>query len=497
MSRMLVALVVALLATASPSTPTLAELSKLHRHAMGQMPASTARWSGSITHGAVVQPFTVTADSTGRYRGSWQTALGTTVVGSDGSIDWTQDESGAVESQPTDHQFALGFELARLDAYDFGDKSATVNGPLTVDGHKVYAIKIADAANPMTLYLDAKTYLVYGADSTDSTIRYRAHKRFDGFEVPTQIDDTTNGQTTTRKIDSVAFGVDVSDSFAAPTSREPAFPANSTDVTIDFNNPNGLILIPASIDGQTVHLLVDSGSSTSVIDADVAKRLNLPTAGIAKIEGADLLTGTYARADTLTVGGIAFDPFILEAVPLELPQPLRHLGIDGVLGYDFLEHVVARIAYYPRKLQLIQPTAFTYSGTGAIMDVDLSNRVPIVTAAMSGNDKATFTVDTGSDQGLVLYDTFANSHPRDFTHPLDIDPSQSGGVGGSVSARPVTVVEVDLGQFTVRNVTAEVLLRSTGAFAPGLSDGLIGASLLGAFRAVFLDYRGKRLILEK
>ena len=494
---MLIALVAALLANTSPKTPTIAELANLHRHAMGVMPASTARWSGSITRGGVVQPFTVNADSTGRYRGSWQTALGLTIVGSDGNVDWTQDESGAVESQPSTHTFSLGYEIARLNAYDFADKNVTLSGPSALGKHQAYAIKIADADNPMTLYIDAKTYLVDGADTPDSTIRYEAYKRFGGFEVPTQIDDTSGGQTTTRKVDSVTFGVDVAGQFAPPASREPTFPSGSTEVAITFDYPHDLILIPVSIDGKTVHMLLDSGSSTSVIDADVAKRLGLPTAGVAQIEGANLLTGTYARADTLDVGGITFDPFILEAVPLELPGPLKRVGIDGVLGYDFLEHVVARIAYYPHELRLIQPSAFTYGGTGAVMNLDLSKRVPTVTAAMNAGDKATFTVDTGSDQGLVLYDTFANSHPKDFTHPLDIDPSESGGAGGQVSARPVTVVQINLGQFAVNNVPAEVLLRSTGAFTPGLSDGLMGAGLLDAFRAVFLDYRGKRLILEK
>jgi len=494
---MLIALVAALVANGSTPTPSLAELTKLHRHAMGAMPASAARWSGSITRDGVAQSFTVTADSTGRYRGSWQTALGTTVVGSDGSVDWTQDETGAVESQPTNHAFSLGYELARLDAYDFGNKNAVVSGPIAYGGHRAYAIKIADAANQMTLYVDVKTYLVDGADNSGTTIRYESHRRFNGFEVPTQIEDTSNGRTTTRKINSVTFGVDVTGLFAAPASREPTFPSWSTGVSMSFDNPHGLILIPVSVNGQTVRMLVDSGSSTSVIDADVAKRLSLPTAGIAKIEGADLLTGTYARAETLNVGGIVFAPFILEAVPLDLPEALRRDGIEGVLGYDFLEHVVARIAYYPHELQLIQPAAFNYSGTGAVMSIDLSRRVPTVTAAMNGNDKATFTVDTGSDQGLVLYDAFANSHPKDFTHPLDIDPSESGGAGGLVSARPVTVIRIDLGQFTVNNVPAEVLLRSVGAFAPGMSDGLMGAGLLDAFRAVFLDYRGKRLILEK
>ncbi|HET9342377.1 MAG TPA: retropepsin-like aspartic protease [Candidatus Eremiobacteraceae bacterium] len=495
---MLIALVAALLANTASPTPTIAELAKLHRQAMGPMPASTARWTGSITRGDVVQPFTVNADSTGRYRGSWQTALGSTLVGSDGTVDWTQDESGAVESQPSNHSFSLGYEIARLDAYDFSDKHATVSGPSALDDRQVYALKIADPDNPMTLYIDAKTYLVDGADTSNSTIRYRTHKRFNGFEVPTQIDDTSGDQTTTRTIDSVTFGVDVARLFAPPASREPAFPKGSTDVSLTFDDRlPPFILIPVSIDGKTVHMLIDSGSSTSVIDADVAKRLGLPTAGVAQIEGANLITGTYARADTLDVGGIEFDPFILEAVPLDLPQPLKRDGIDGVLGYDFLEHVVARIAYYPRELQLIQPSAFTYSGTGAVMSIDLTRRVPTVTAAMSGNDSATFTVDTGTDQGLVLYDTFANSHPKDFTHSLDIHPNESAGVGGEVAARSVLVVQISLGQFTVNDVQAMVLLRSTGAFAPGLSDGLLGGGLLQAFRAVFLDYRGKRLILEK
>lgn len=497
---MLVALVVALLANAasnaSAQTPSIARLATLHHHAMGPLPAQTARWSGSITRGGVVQPFTVTADSTGRYRGSWQTALGTTLVGSDGTLEWTQDESGTVSTQQSAHLFAFGYELTKLNAYDFDNDTSSVHGLTTVDGHKAYAIRVDDPSNAMTLYLDAKTYLVDGADTGTSTIRYKAYKRFDGFAVPTEIDETAGGQTTTRTIDSVAFGVDVGGSFAAPKSREPAFPSGSTDVTVDFSDPNQLILIPATVDGKTVHLLVDSGSSTSVIDSDVGKRLGLPTAGVAQIEGANLLTGTYARADTLDVGGVVFTPFIFESVPLDLPDALKRDGIDGVLGYDFLEHFVTRIAYYPHEIQLIAPSSFTYSGTGAVLSLDVSKRLPILSTTIGRSDAGSFTIDTGSDQAVVVYDAYAKAHPFDFQQ-TSVAPLGSGGAGGGVPVRAVVLNQINFGAFSFGPYPAEVLLGSNGSFTPGVSDGLIGAALLSQFRAVFLDYRGKRLILEK
>ena len=91
----------------------------------------------------------------------------------------------------------------------------------------------------------------------------------------------------------------------------------------------------------------------------------------------------------------------------------------------------------------------------------------------------------------------ASAHPRDFVDPMDVEPRSSSGVGGDFSTRAGVVTQFNLGDFSVAQVPAEIILHSSGAFTSGESNGLIGAKLLGAFRAVFLDYRGKRLILEK
>lgn len=494
---MLAVLAAALIAPASP-LPSVDDLVARHRHVLKRVHATTGSWSGSIVRGDLVERFQVTADSTGRYRETWTTPLGITIEGSDGVSDWNQDENGNVDSHPTKHAFSFEFALVRLNDFRIEDSSqATVSGPVDVDGHQAYALKVTSPARTSTLFVDVATALLDGVDSGDHVVRYRNYKYYDGTPIPTVIADSTGGITSTRTLDTVVFNVPVTGAFAAPAPREPEFPTGVKEVETDFDSPRGLIVLNATINDKPVRLLLDTGSSSSVLDLDVAKRLGLPSAGTARVQGAGELSGTYARIDRLDVARIEMKPFVVEAVPLKLPEVIAHEGIDGVLGYDFLEHVVTRIAYFPRQIRFTQPAAFSYTGTGTILPLDLSSRVPHVPASVGAGDKGTFTVDTGSDEGLVLYSEFAKAHPYDFTDPVEMSQQRSSGVGGEFTTKAGIITGFTLGSFSVAQVPAEVVLRPTGAFSPGDSDGLIGARLLGAFRAVFLDYRGRRLILEK
>jgi hypothetical protein len=494
---MLAMIAAAVIGSATP-LPSVDDLVLRHKHAVGRFASTTAHWTGTITRGDGAEHFEVTADYTGRYRQSWTTPLGTYMEGCDGTNDWVADENGTVTTQPTQHQFSFEYALVRLNAFRLDSTTqATVSGPVDVDGRHAYALKLVEGDRSTTLYLDVQTALVDGADSGDHVVRYKTYKTFDGAPIPTSIEETAGGSKVTRTIDDVTFGVSVAGAFDAPAPREPAFPTGDDDVNTTFDSPHGLIVLQAKINDKPVRLLLDSGSSSSVIDADVAKNLQLPTAGTAQVQGAGLLSGTFARADKVDVAGITFTPLIMEAIPLKLPDTISHEKIDGVLGYDFLSHVVARIAYFTKQIQFIRPDTFKYSGTGAVLTADLSSRVPYVPASMGSGDKGTFTVDTGSDEGLVLYNDFASQHLRDFVDPMEMQQKSSGGVGGEFSTRAGVVTLFNLGIFQVTQVPAEIVLHASGAFSQGESDGLIGARVLGEFRAVFLDYRGKRLILEK
>ncbi|MBV8081786.1 MAG: retropepsin-like domain-containing protein [Candidatus Eremiobacteraeota bacterium] len=512
--------------TASPSGPPSAvrnaqldDLLDRHRRALGHLAGPGASWTGIVSQNGTDTPFSESADVHGHWRAEFMSPFGPQRDGDTDTMRWVQDVNGNVIVRPLEGKRSLmsrlvGFNSTLLDP----DIEWTLDGPATVDGRAVTRLHAKIAGYDGVLYADARTALVYGVDIAGRSVRYLQYQTFDGLSVPTKTVDATQDQSITTTLTSVTFAPLASMDFEPPPQRQAAFPAGISDVNIDFTSPLGLIVIDAKVNGTPVKFLLDSGSSASLIDADEARALKLPMAGSTRVAGAKLLQGTLARADALEIAGVHFAPFVFEAVPLGLPGQIRGFGITGILGYDVLAQVVARIDYGRSRLRLISPDKFSYSGTGVVLTLDESSRVPHVPATLGDSDPATFTIDTGSNSGLIVYSDFALAHQKDFMRPGDLasetfvdprstqqpDPSmffgdltQASGAGGSIRVKTSYVSRLNLGHFAVDRVFTEIVLQPTGAFTPSTSDGLLGAAVLSKFGAVFLDYSGGRFILER
>jgi hypothetical protein len=527
------ALAVATSATAAPAPPiplptppvflpTVGTLFVRHSQAFGLLPVGSIRWTGTVTSGGTQATYDTIADAKGHFRQDFTLALSTHAEGDDGAHFWQQDENGNVTITDTDNHHNAVSRLLRLNDYKFDTPGAKVTGITYLDGRRAYVVNTRVGQVDATLYVDAASALVDGGDFADRTIRYSAYRRFEGVPVPTLSVDTDSTGTTTTSVDDVHFAAPVSSTtFTAPSQREPDMPAGKGEVTVPFDTDRGLIIIGCAINGSYVHLLLDSGSSTSVIDAQVATRLGMPTGGVAHINAAGELTGTVTRATTLAIGGAVFHDFVMEAVPLQLPESLAHDHIDGIAGFDVFAQLVARISYFDSQVRFMLPSAFTYSGTGVVLPLAIDNRVSRVGAKLGRGDPVTLTLDTGSDAALVLYREYADAHPNDFetqntvaNNELGIGSNQGpvtpdlannqraiqsarGAGGGEIPVRITTVSQLSLGDFSLVNLFTQVVLHATGAFAPTVSDGIVGAGALSQFGAVFIDYPGLRLILEK
>jgi len=331
--------------------------------------------------------------------------------------------------------------------------------------------------------------------------------------VPVDVVETGPQESLTITVDNVDFVQPEAASFDPPAQREPVFPSGVHDLEINFDSPHGLIVCSVKVNGHATRFLVDSGSTTSIIDLDAAKRYGLPQGGFSKVEGAATFTGTTARIDSLDLDGIRFEPFYVEAVQLRLPGSIAHEGIEGILGYDLFAALVARISYKHGKLELIDPASFAYSGTGSVIPADVAKRLPIIAATVGKDHAATFSVDTGSSAKLVLYKAFSDAISAEFINPSqhdiglreeyiydpeDFAPSIASGAGGDFPTRHAVLDRLNLGAFSLSELPTEIVMREAGAFgAKSATDGIVGGGSLAMFDAVFFDYQRARLILEK
>lgn len=487
----------AALGAAPTPSPSLSVIFERHREAMGRLPTLVAHWSGTIIDNGQPAKYDIVSARDGRFRRTYTLPLTQLVEGSNLYQDWVQDENGNVQTFAAQRHQSMDSRLVRLNDLRFEPHSSSLSGTTTIDGKKVYRVSLGTESGAALVYFDVVTSLVDGADIGSETVRYRAYKHFDGVAVPTEIDETDPDDNLKITVDSVSFVSESRSEFDPPAQRRPAFPAGVNHITMSFDSPRGLIVCAAKINGRTARFILDSGSTTSIIDSDLAKQLNLATGGVSHVEGAALMTGTLARVDTLNLGGIEFAPFFMQAVPLRLPSRLAHDGIDGVLGYDVIAPLVVRIAYARGEIQLIDPASFSYTGTGAVLSMDTSKRIPSIAATVGSTDKGSFTVDTGSSAKLVLYPHFADQHHMDFVDPYQFESNIASGAGGDFPTRIYQVTRLNIGKYSLTDLDTEVIMREAGAFGSSTSDGIIGSGALGLFDAVFLDYGNSRLILER
>jgi hypothetical protein len=476
--------------------PTVESIFAHHREAMGRLPSLIARWSGTIDDNGQVMKYDITAARDGRYRRTLVFPLDQIAEGSNLYQDWAQDENGNVQTAPAERHESMDARLVRLNDLRFEARGSNVSGVTTIDGHQAYVVSVTMQDQSAIVYFDLATGLLDGADIGPETVRYLAYRRFEGVAVPTDIQESGPDDASSFTVDNVSFVSDAKGTFDPPEQRHPQFPAGSTQVSLSFDSPHGLIVCPALVNGHPARFIIDSGSTTSIIDEDAAKRFGLATGGISHVEGAALMTGTVARIDTLNLGGVVYAPLFVQAIPLKLPSRLSHEGIDGVLGYDIFCSLVVRMSFSRYELRLIQPSAFSYTGTGSVMTIDTSKRVPLLTTIIGDKDQGTFTLDTGSSATLVLYPEYAKLHQNDFSEPSDATTFASGA-GGDLPTRLYKIMRLKFGTFDLTEVPTEVIVRDTGAFGESTSDGLIGSGALASFAAVFLDYADNRFILER
>jgi hypothetical protein len=292
-------------------------------------------------------------------------------------------------------------------------------------------------------------------------------------------------------------------------------PGGGSRIPIEVSTVAGQVaeLVNVCIGGQGPYpFVLDSGAGQSTIDAHLARRLQLPSAGQPETFGGVDCTGA---ARPVSVGQWSLEGVDLapqELTSATMPQiggkgePVGLLGSDvlarfGGVRIDF----AASDLLVPGPQGQPLPSETSYTGpTGPppapVLTQGGGTTVPLTVSPLPGDvslsvrvrfgdgPRRSFVVDTGSSQSVV-----STSVARSESLPRT-DLAQRQATVCSV----ITVPLVHSGQWSVPGQTLYPQLvgdTAFGAIALGGTQGLLGSDQLKRYGWVVLDYSGGRMVI--
>ena len=292
---------------------------------------------------------------------------------------------------------------------------------------------------------------------------------------------------------------------------------HSTSVPLAVSRANGQViaLVSVCIDGRgPFPLVLDSGATSSSVDAQVVQTLHLPSVGkSAKESGASCTTSTQpVQVTSWSVGSIALQGQTVESSTI--PNFGLHKAPAGLLGSDVLSRFGAvRIDYKDQKLILPGPEGPTVSGNHVVagssttltpsdllagFPASITVPMAVVYAAhqvlalvpveFSSTVKLAFIIDTGSSESAVS--TKAASTLKLAKLKMR---NQVSGVGCQTGAARVKSGPWSLSGTPLQAQTL-ISIRLPTTSNEGIS-GLLGSDQLSHFGSVVIDYAGGRLLI--
>ena len=275
--------------------------------------------------------------------------------------------------------------------------------------------------------------------------------------------------------------------------------------TVPFEFEDARLFLPVALpDSTTRWLILDTGASAIILDANVAAALGLKVTPAGSTTGAGTNSLRVGRAHDvmLRVGGVPLGPtdvIVSEIDSLLAPSQGRHA--PGIIGSRFFVEHVVEIDFARSEILLHDPRSYRYDGRGVALPLTFNNGVPLIAGRMTAPDGTVIPmhllVDLGAKSTLLVSEHFIGEHGLMARFPKTVVSPLGAGVGGATRYAFTRLPRLALGTSGDALVTDSLVagLSVGGTLRSAWYDGLLGADFLQRYR-VIVDYSRKRVILE-
>lgn len=268
---------------------------------------------------------------------------------------------------------------------------------------------------------------------------------------------------------------------------------------LPFEYEPGRIWLKATVNGQPVRALLDTGANGSYADEALLETPGVVKGGAAK---ASSVSGDGAKAWAVKGLTLTFDgTTVRHEVPFALPLPeLGGKGAWVALGVDFVARYVVEIDYPAKRLRIYDKDTFEAPKDHVPMRLTFLGGYATFRGKVQlpGMEERKLNVlfDTGSPLGLVLTNRLVREdrlEERFADAPKGDLPGPFGGANRSVRIKDAN------GGFSSAKFTGEVALALSPEGALGKDaafDALMGDQIFSQMHVV-LDYSRLRMYLKR
>ncbi len=268
--------------------------------------------------------------------------------------------------------------------------------------------------------------------------------------------------------------------------------------TLPISLSDNRVFIQARVDGAGPYrFLVDTGSSETTIDLNLAKRLAKRAGLSGHASGAGEQSVRYARyhLDSLRIGSVRLGPMDVPAIdyaPLARTVGMR--PFDGVLGAELFEKRVVTIDSRNRLLTFSNVASFRpRSNAIRLRIVPDADGVPIAGGSVNGV-AGRFMIDTGDRSWLTLYGPFWRRNDVERTIRPDVVAMTGYGIGGPIRSIVGRCQSCTLGSHLLADPVTRLSLQRAGSSTRSDVEGSVGMGILRRFVLSF-DYAHQRMWL--
>jgi hypothetical protein len=278
-------------------------------------------------------------------------------------------------------------------------------------------------------------------------------------------------------------------------------PAQQPSV-VPFELRGDIALVRVAVNGQSALLILDTGSGVVTLDSAFADSAGIEPSTIhARVLGARSMSTRFGTARSIRVGTMELTNVSVAATSAisDVQARVGH-DVHGSIGWDLFRRYVAVIDYEARTATFHEPNEFSYTGTGVVLPVSTTNRVPVVRADLVTRTHGTIAANLVLDLGSASY-ALRLSTPFIAAHEIDRDTVTvagpfGAGVGGVTEGRLLRLPQLRLGTLVIARPSTALSQAADGAFGNDAhNDGTIGVPVFRRTRMI-VDLPHGRVILE-